>query len=617
MKLCAILFVFCGVFLSGPVSATPSDIDSGAVSGTVSGAVSDRAPDMTAFGKWPVLHEGRVKTMDSFARAVLYEISEKTHTDNMSATEWLALTLFDPYGSIALPVIRIDNVAMLDLPERDAPYYTLNEAMAALRPHQELLLALDRADPASLSAPQKRLLDVYAAVSVYNQLVQSFSPVLLLEGGETDATYLSARHRLDALGEKFASRINTDNMSENDRLDLQLFTRLSLIGEGGKGNDLLRFIPSTANNAGFVSLWQTVLGGHGSPVAARITELLGDMAASWSAGDFDRWSALAQNIGQITIHHPVVASMHEPWKLRLENLYVGMKPDLWVMLFYAFGVLSLVAGRPVPAGYACLAGAGLHLAMLVVRSLILGRPPTGTLYETILFASAAIVVFAGILYTKNRNGLILGGGLVAALILLFISRGFIQGDSLNVLVAVLNTNFWLATHVTCIVTGYGACIIAAVTGHLYLAAPYLRARNRISQAMTDGIAQLMMPLALVALLFTSVGTLLGGIWADQSWGRFWGWDPKENGALLIVLWLAWILHGRVSGHFRSRGFAAALALTNVAVAVTWFGVNLLGVGLHSYGFISGIAAGLAAFCVFQIITVAILLRIHKNYSHGA
>ena len=114
----------------------------------------------------------------------------------------------------------------------------------------------------------------------------------------------------------------------------------------------------------------------------------------------------------------------------------------------------------------------------------------------------------------------------------------------------------------------------------------------------------MMILAICALLFTSVGTLLGGIWADQSWGRFWGWDPKENGALLIVLWLIWVLHGRLSGHFKLRGFATALALTNIMVALTWFGVNLLGVGLHSYGFISGIAYGLGGFIIAQITVVA-------------
>jgi ABC-type transport system involved in cytochrome c biogenesis permease subunit len=133
--------------------------------------------------------------------------------------------------------------------------------------------------------------------------------------------------------------------------------------------------------------------------------------------------------------------------------------------------------------------------------------------------------------------------------------------------------------------------MAAMTGHLYLLKP------------SDALRHLLMPITLFALLFTAVGTLLGGIWADQSWGRFWGWDPKENGALLIVLWLIWIIHGRISHHFTLTGFAAALGLTNIMVALTWFGVNLLGVGLHSYGFISGVAYGLIAFCTAQTIII--------------
>jgi ABC-type transport system involved in cytochrome c biogenesis permease subunit len=87
-----------------------------------------------------------------------------------------------------------------------------------------------------------------------------------------------------------------------------------------------------------------------------------------------------------------------------------------------------------------------------------------------------------------------------------------------------------------------------------------------------------------ALLFSFTGTILGGIWADQSWGRFWGWDPKENGAVLIVLWNALILHARWGGVIRHRGRAVLAVLGNVVTAFSWVGTNLLGIGLHSYGF---------------------------------
>ena len=85
-------------------------------------------------------------------------------------------------------------------------------------------------------------------------------------------------------------------------------------------------------------------------------------------------------------------------------------------------------------------------------------------------------------------------------------------------------------------------------------------------------------------LFSFVGTVLGGIWADQSWGRFWGWDPKENGALIIVLWNALILHLRWGGMIRERGLVVCAIGGNIVTSWSWFGVNMLGIGLHSYGF---------------------------------
>jgi len=107
---------------------------------------------------------------------------------------------------------------------------------------------------------------------------------------------------------------------------------------------------------------------------------------------------------------------------------------------------------------------------------------------------------------------------------------------------------------------------------------------------------------LFALFFTLFGTILGGIWADQSWGRFWGWDPKENGALLIVMWQIMMLHLRITGFVKPMGFALGMILNNIVVILAWFGVNLLNVGLHSYGFATGIAINISLFIAFELIT---------------
>ncbi len=104
-----------------------------------------------------------------------------------------------------------------------------------------------------------------------------------------------------------------------------------------------------------------------------------------------------------------------------------------------------------------------------------------------------------------------------------------------------------------------------------------------------------------AIFFSFVGTVLGGLWADDSWGRFWGWDPKENGALIIVLWNALVLHARWDGLVKSRGLAVLTVLGNIVVSWSWFGVNELGVGLHSYGFTEGRLMKLTLFCASQLL----------------
>jgi ABC-type transport system involved in cytochrome c biogenesis permease subunit len=107
-----------------------------------------------------------------------------------------------------------------------------------------------------------------------------------------------------------------------------------------------------------------------------------------------------------------------------------------------------------------------------------------------------------------------------------------------------------------------------------------------------------------AIFFSFVGTVLGGLWADDSWGRFWGWDPKENGALIIVLWNALVLHARWAGMVRDRGLAVLAVAGNITTAWSWFGVNELGLGLHSYGFTEGMLAYLGIWCALQLILIA-------------
>ncbi len=203
---------------------------------------------------------------------------------------------------------------------------------------------------------------------------------------------------------------------------------------------------------------------------------------------------------------------------------------------------------------------------------------------------------------------------VCGFAMLMISAKFsADGDTLKMLVAVLNSNFWLSTHVLSITTGYAGCCVAGVVGHVYL---IQRMARPADQERLQMIYQNLIGILGFGLMMTFLGTNLGGIWADQSWGRFWGWDPKENGALLIILWVAMIFHARVGKMIGAFGVAVASVLGMIVVMWAWFGVNLLSVGLHSYGFTSGIATGLIVYVVAEILFLGIAFALIKGRKAG-
>ena len=180
-----------------------------------------------------------------------------------------------------------------------------------------------------------------------------------------------------------------------------------------------------------------------------------------------------------------------------------------------------------------------------------------------------------------------------------------DGDTMEMMRAVLDSNFWLATHVVTITIGYSGTFLAGALAIGLHAAQ--AACARIEPATSKVLLSMVYGVVCFALLFSFVGTVLGGIWADQSWGRFWGWDPKENGALLIVLWNAIILHARWGGYARERGIMVMAIFGNVITSLSWFGVNMLGIGLHSYGFMDKAFWALAVFIGSQLALATLCL----------
>jgi ABC-type transport system involved in cytochrome c biogenesis permease subunit len=194
------------------------------------------------------------------------------------------------------------------------------------------------------------------------------------------------------------------------------------------------------------------------------------------------------------------------------------------------------------------------------------------------------------------------GGFTTLIIAHILASG---GDTFIVLQAVLDTQFWLATHVVCESLGYTATFVAGFLGLLYIL------RGVLTPSLTPetgkDLSRMIYGTLCFAIFFSFVGTVLGGLWADDSWGRFWGWDPKENGALIIVLWNALVLHARWGAIVKDRGLAALAVVGNIVTGWSWFGVNELGIGLHSYGFTEGVLLALGIFIATQLGTIALAM----------
>ena len=225
----------------------------------------------------------------------------------------------------------------------------------------------------------------------------------------------------------------------------------------------------------------------------------------------------------------------------------------------------------------------LHTAGLVSRIWIQARPPVTNLYSSAIFIGWGAVVLGLVFERLHKNGIGAAAGSIVGFVTLIIAHHLgMGGDTMEMMQAVLDTNIWLATHVVVITLGYTAMFLAGILGIVFLIrglvdSSFQKKTARSMSSMVYGIT-------CFAVLFSFVGTMLGGIWADQSWGRFWGWDPKENGALLIVIWSAIVLHARWGGLVRERGIMMLSIFGNIVTAWSWFGTNLLQEGLHAYGF---------------------------------
>ena len=497
----------------------------------------------------PLQDEGRIKPLDTFARNHLLAFYGKRSIKemNLSATDWILNLILDPQNGKEQKIFNIRNpevVSSIYLDWSTEHKYSFNEILPGLSNQAVLINMINQKTNANRTVFEKQLLEL-------NNNALRFEEI----------SYLKAMKLLPP-----------DEISKTDEWS----SPLEFIVNGRS--------PEPHQDAILNALQQYLAG-----------RLEGQEASMKSAMENYK-AALLMVPGEL---FDITVLKKETWMNRVNLFYtsVGLYLFAFILLGLSWMIQPLLLKR---ASYALLIlGFLFHAYGIYLRMHIMGRPPVSTLYESVIFVAFIVILFAIILEYFRRDGLGIFVGTVSGSIFHYIGFGYsADGDTLGMLVAVLNSNFWLATHVTTITMGYGASLVAGFIGHLYLVQAIRQPENKSN---LKSIFNNLFGITLIALFFTLFGTILGGIWADQSWGRFWGWDPKENGALLIVLWQLMMVHMRLSGLAKPAEFALGMALNNIIVALAWFGVNLLQVGLHSYGFDDGVARNLFIFIVLELI----------------
>lgn len=396
--------------------------------------------------------------------------------------------------------------------------------------------------------------------------------------------------------------------------------RMALFEEIQDGS-LFRIVPSSQLGARWSSLteWEQAAPLQERERAQQAFLLMQQGWAQDNNADFiqgiTELKTLCQKIDSQSVPH---------WKLQLEVFYQKIHPFRWAWILYALaGILfffspslgkKIVEKRTVAQRSAFLfAGSGFFFqaAGLLARILITGRPPVTNMYEVVIWVAFGTVFFALLFESFLHGGIFLLGAIPVAVVSLILAdtQPVILNPAINPLMPVLRDNFWLTIHVLTITLSYAAFALSLGIAHVILVRLLLKHQplpilyNYLYRTLQVGV------------LLLATGTILGGVWANYSWGRFWDWDPKETWALITLLIYLFLLHGRIAGRWGGFGLTIGAVLAFLSVLMACYGVNfVLGTGLHSYGFSTGGFPLVLGFVGLELLLVAAAIYVHQKKS---
>ena len=575
----------------------------------------------------PIQEGGRIKPLDTYARnqALAFYGKRKIKHENLSAIDWLLNLFTNPDKGLEQQIFNIRNPEVVNALElewtNNFHKYSYNEIYPGVENQLTLIRSIFEKKEKDRDTFESQFAELYQNIMKYREIVSSLScllPLFTVYSPETaESLHISPgqstsyAHIMSHRASLFDASQGILTKPENEWSETEREIALLLYNLQQASADefakALKIIPPSKNDSTglWISPWELFDGREIEPHQDKIIKSLEKFLLARFQNDVSAQNAALKSYKAGVLSYPgerinFSVLKNESW-LNKANLFTNS------LVFYLLGFIFLGISwmiRPTLfrriAFCSLILGFLLHTYGIFLRMVIMSRPPISTIYETVIFVGFVIVLFSLVIEYIRQDGLGVFLGSISGAMLHYVGFGYAaDGDTLEMLVAVLNSNFWLATHVTTIILGYGTSLMAGLIGHLYLIE---KIRVPKDSARLKSIYNNMFGVTLIALFFTLFGTILGGIWADQSWGRFWGWDPKENGALLIVLWQLMMVHMRLSGLAKPDKFALGMVLNNIIVIMAWFGVNLLSIGLHSYGFVSGIAVNIILFTIFELVT---------------
>ncbi|MBI4342630.1 MAG: cytochrome c biogenesis protein CcsA [Candidatus Omnitrophica bacterium] len=470
-----------------------------------------------------IQHGGRHKPLDSFAWETLKLITGSAQWQGQRSVDTVVSILADSDRWQAVPLIAV-------------PFVPLREA-----------LGMDR----------------HAARISYNDVVASRKLMRMLPP-------IVQKQQVD---EKLT-------MLENETMDaFQRFAALSALFE-----HRLELVPPAHV---LDRSWLLVLQPEGYPAEQqeRIRSAWSAFIAALRGGSQEAITAATVELAR-TLRELNPSAQPPAWRVELELLYNRVGPFRIAKLLYllAFLLFAWRLGAPpaaaVRAGFWLLGAAYLaHLAGIAMRVLIGARPPVSNFFETMLWLPFVTVTVALVFERVYRSRYFALAAALLAAIVLSLADVVPLDASISPVVAVLHSNLWLTVHVLTIVASYGAIALAVGLAHVYAVLYLMRRSDRDA---FDRIGTFLYRALQVGVVLLAGGIMLGAVWANASWGRYWGWDPKETWALITLLWYIALLHGRFAGWLRGIGVPLVAISGFFLLLMTYYGVSFYLVGLHSY-----------------------------------